>query len=72
MDFERFQEFMLESAARHDAEIAVIRQTLKSVADSLQSVTSTVGRLVDNQVYLQESMDLLTKSWVIFGRAVRV
>jgi hypothetical protein len=62
MDFERFKEFMLESAARHDTEIAAIRESLKSVADTLQSindsfksVTSTVDRLVDNQVFLQES-----------------
>ena len=57
MDFERFQEFMLHSAARHDSEMAVIRE-------SLGSITKTVGRLVDNQVYLQESMDILTRKVV--------
>ena len=54
MDFERFQEFMLESAARHDVEIAAIRESLKSVSN-------TLDRLVDNQVFLQESLDLLAK-----------
>jgi hypothetical protein len=59
MDFEGFKESMLESAARHDAEIAIIRESLKSVAESLTSVTNTVGRLVDNQIFLQESLDAL-------------
>ena len=57
MDFERFQEFMLESAARHESEIAAIRV-------SLTSMSNTVGRLVDNQVYLQESIDLLTRKMI--------
>jgi hypothetical protein len=57
MDLERFQEFMLQSAARHDSEMAVIRE-------SLGRITNTVDRLVDNQVYLQESMDLLTRKLV--------
>jgi hypothetical protein len=57
MDLERFQEFMLQSAARHDAEMAIIRE-------SIGSITKTVGRLVDNQVYLQESMDLLTRKLI--------
>jgi len=68
MDFERFQEFMLESAARHDAEIATIREslktingTLKSVSDSLKSAANTVGHVVDNQVFLQERLDLLAQ-----------
>lgn len=68
LDFERFQELMLESAARHDAEIAAIRESLKSVANTLQSVgdsfksvSNAVDRLVDNQMFLQESLDLLTK-----------
>jgi hypothetical protein len=57
MDFERFREFMLESAARHESEIAAIRV-------SLTSMSNTVGRLVDNQVYLQESIDLLTRKMI--------
>ena len=68
MDLERFREFMLESATRHDAEIAAIRESLKTVAntlqsvsDSFQSVTNTVDRLVDNQAFLQESLDLIAK-----------
>ena len=61
MDFERFQEFMLESAARHDAEIATIRESLKTINSALQSVSNTVGRLVDNQVFLQERLDLLAQ-----------
>ena len=87
MDFERFQEFVLQSvarqeaavarqeeaaarheaasarheavaarheavAARHDVEIADIR-------DSLKSMANTVDRLVDNQVFLQESLQEL-------------
>ena len=68
MDAERFQEFMLESAARHDAQIAGIRESLRSVANTLetisesfQSVSNTVDRLVDNQVFLQESLDLFAR-----------
>lgn len=53
MDFDGFQEFMLQSAAKHEADIAAIRESLKSMAN-------TVDRLVDNQVFLQESLDLLT------------
>lgn len=48
---------MLESAARHESEIAAIRV-------SLTSMSNTVGRLVDNQVYLQESIDLLTRKMI--------
>ncbi len=57
MDLEGFQEFMLESAARHESEIAAIR-------GSLTSMSNTVGRLVDNQGYLQESIDLLTRKMI--------
>ena len=61
MDLERFQEFMLQSAARHDSEMAVIRESIGSINSTLGSITNTVEHLVDNQVYLQESIDLLTR-----------
>src|SRR5947208_8920735 len=57
MDLERFQEFALQAAARHEVEIAEIR-------DSIRSLTNTVERQVDNQVFLQESMDLLTRKMI--------
>ena len=63
VDFERLQEFMLESAARHEVEIAAIRE-------SLSSISNTVGRLVDNQVYLQESNDLLSREMRALERVV--
>jgi hypothetical protein len=74
MDFERFQEFILQSVARqeaavarqeaaatrHDVEIADIRESLKSMAN-------TVDRLVDNQVFLQESLQELER--IVFRHA---
>jgi hypothetical protein len=57
MDFEKFREFMLESAATHDAEIATIRQTLLTIRDSFASMEKTAGMLLTNQIHLQESMD---------------
>ncbi|MFN0168333.1 MAG: hypothetical protein ACKV22_18050 [Bryobacteraceae bacterium] len=50
MQFEEFREFMLQSAAQHNVRIAQIEE-------SLNRITNTVGRLVDNQVYLQEKFD---------------
>lgn len=53
---------MLEAAARHEVEIGAIRDSLKSVADSVQSLAKTVDRLVDNQVFLQERIGDLAKN----------
>jgi hypothetical protein len=63
MDFGHFQEFMLESAARHEVEIAAIRE-------SLGSMTNTVDRLVDNQIHLQESIDVLSREMRALERVV--
>jgi hypothetical protein len=80
MDLERFQEFMLEFAARqdaaaarhdvaiaqhdaaiaqHDTAIAQHDAEIADIRDSLKSMANTVDRLVDNQVFLQESLDVL-------------
>jgi hypothetical protein len=52
MDFEQFKEFMLQSAAQHDARITAIEE-------SMGRLISTVDRLVDNQVFLQEKSEEL-------------
>lgn len=54
---------MLESAARHEVEIAAIRE-------SLGSMTNTVDRLVDNQIHLQESIDVLSREMRALERVV--
>ncbi|MCX6590858.1 MAG: hypothetical protein NTZ56_04980 [Acidobacteria bacterium] len=48
MDFEQFKEFMLQSAAQHDARITAIEE-------SMGRLINTVDKLVDNQVFLQEA-----------------
>ena len=57
MDFERFQQFMLESAARHDGEIAVLRESLGTITETMDRVSRTLEVLVNNQVHLQEKSD---------------
>ena len=81
MDFERFQEFILESAARqeaaaarhdaaiaqHDAAIAQHDAAIADIRDSLKSMANTVERLVDNQVFVQESLQELER--IVFRHA---
>ncbi len=81
MDFEGFQEFILESAARHDAAVAqhdaAIAQHNAAIArhdgeiadirDSIKSMVNTVDRLVDNQVFLQGSLQELER--IVFRHA---
>ena len=59
MDLERFQQFMLESAARHDAGIGTLRESLKDwtieISGTLDRVSHTLEVLVNNQVHLQET-----------------
>ena len=69
MDLERFQQFMLESAAKHDAEIGTLRESMREmnqsiakhdaqfgvVAETLDRVSHTLEVLVNNQVHLQET-----------------
>ena len=68
MDFERFQQFMVESAARHEAEIGMLRESLKEstaehkarfavIEDTLGRVSHTMELLVNNQVHVQELRD---------------
>ncbi|MGH9720362.1 MAG: hypothetical protein ACRD8O_09125 [Bryobacteraceae bacterium] len=54
MEFEQFKDFMLQSAAEHDARIAMIE-------DSLNRLSRTTQVLVDNQIHLQESLDRLAE-----------
>ena len=57
MDFEKFKEFALQSAARHDAEIAMIRESSITARDSILALNRTMDRVVANQIHLQDSMD---------------
>lgn len=68
MDLECFQEFMLQSAARHEAafarhEAAFARHDAEMAAlnESRTSITNKIDRLVGNQVSLRESLGRLTK-----------
>ena len=79
MDLERFQQFMLESAAKHDAEIGTLRESMREmnqsiakhdaqfgvVAETLDRVSHTLEVLVNNQVHLQESMDDFRQAFVL-------
>jgi hypothetical protein len=88
MDFERFQEFILQSvarpeaavarqeeaaaqhdaaSARHDAAAARHDVEIADIRDSLKSMANTVDRLVDNQVFLQESLQELER--IVFRHA---
>ena len=48
MEFEQFRDFMLQSAAKHDAQIATLQEMVKSLA-------STVEMLAENQSRMQKS-----------------
>ena len=57
VDFEKFKEFALQSAARHDAEMAMIRESLITARDSIMALNRTMDRVVENRIHLQDSMD---------------
>ncbi len=69
--FERFREFMFESAARQDA--AAVRHDVEiaAIRESLTSITNTVGRLVDNQVFLHESIEQTQESIELLAKETR-
>jgi hypothetical protein len=50
MEFEQFRDFMLQSAAKHDAQISTLQEMVKSLV-------STVEMLAENQSRLQKSMN---------------
>ena len=80
MDLERFQQFMLESAARHEAEIGAMREAMREstarheakfavIDETLDRVANTLEVLVSNQVHLQEHVDEHRKDMDEFRRA---
>ena len=57
LDFEKFKEFALQSAARHDAESEMIREGLITARDSIMALSRTMEHVVENRIHLQDAMD---------------
>ena len=65
--FERFQQFMLESAARHEAEMAAMRESMREstarhnakfaiIDETMGRVARSLEVLVNNQIRLQHRL----------------